>query len=322
MVIAELLAIVLTAAQADGSWEQLLSEFALISLFVQWVALCDVAVLCALRARLAGRSDALAAGLGFALLQLVTLGVTLAMGWIVEYTGLALVLPQDWFGTQLQKNLAISVVVTAVALRYFHVQSQLRRRLAAEAEARVQALQARIRPHFLFNSMNTIASLTRIDAGKAESAVQDLSELFRASLAEQDRVSLAQEIETTRTYLRMEKLRLGDRLREEWRLTAGDYETPLPALSLQPLVENAVYHGIEHLPQGGTIGIEVSDEDDRILVAVENPLDEGIEPRPGNRMAQDNVRQRLALAYGSDDLLKVVRGPGRYRVEMRLPRRG
>ena len=322
MVIAELLAVVLTAAQYGVDQQDLLVKFALVSLFVQWVAMCDLAVLCTLRGRMARLSDRWAGLLGFVLLQLVTLAVTLAMGAIVGFTGLALILPQDWFGDQLRQNLVISAVVTAVALRYFYVQSQLRRRLAAEAEARVQALQARIRPHFLFNSMNTIASLTRIDAAKAEQAVQDLSELFRASLAERDHLSLAEEIETTRTYLRMEQLRLGPRLQCDWRVDVDAAAYRLPALTLQPLVENAVYHGIEQLPEGGCIAIRIDAPEGELRIRVGNPLNPQVPVRPGNRIAQDNVRQRLALAYGSADRLQVEQSATHYRVELRIPANG
>ena len=119
----------------------------------------------------------------------------------------------------------------------------------------LQALQARIRPHFLFNSMNTIASLTHDQPDLAEQAIENLSDLFRASLAAEASISLQQELELTRSYIDLESLRLGERLEVNWHLPEREPSLNLPALTLQPLVENAIYHGIEPLSSGGSIDI-------------------------------------------------------------------
>jgi len=139
------------------------------------------------------------------------------------------------------RNVAIGLIVTGLALRYFYVAHEWRRSVELRAAARVLALQARIRPHFLFNSMNTIAALTRSNPPRAEEAVQDLADLFRATLADKGTITLAEELEVARTYQRMEQLRLGARLQVEWRTDALPADALVPGLVIQPLLENAIY---------------------------------------------------------------------------------
>ena len=147
-------------------------------------------------------------------------------------------------------------MVTALALRYFYVTHEWRHNVELQAKARVHALQARIRPHFLFNSMNTIAALTRSNPARAEEAVQDLAELFRANLNEKrSQIPLAEEIDVARTYQRMEQLRLGDRLRVDWKVDSLPTDALVPGLTLQPLLENAIYHGVEPRPDGGVVTV-------------------------------------------------------------------
>ena len=169
--------------------------------------------------------------------------------------------PESWFPSNhwffLSRNLAVGTLITGLALRYFYVSHQWQRNVRRQAEARNIALQARIRPHFLFNSMNTIAALTRTNPEAAEASVLDLADLFRASLNDsREMVELAQEIDITRRYERMEKQRLGDRLTVRWQLQDLPMHARIPSLTLQPLVENAIYHGVEPLPDAGTVEIE------------------------------------------------------------------
>jgi two-component system sensor histidine kinase AlgZ len=187
-------------------------------------------------------------------------------------------------------------------LRYLYVRHQWQQQIQAEAQARVQALQARIRPHFLFNSMNSIAALTRSDSERAELAVQDLADLFRVSLRDaSERVTLEEEIDIAQRYLRLESLRLGDRLRVDWSIERLPRKRLVPSLILQPLLENAVYHGIEPLPEGGRIAIDGAAEGRRIDIRIRNPktCGRGTAHRSGNRIALDNIRLRLQLAFGS-----------------------
>lgn len=316
IVMAELLVFVLVAARPGTAFGRL-ESLALLTLFVQWVAMVDLALLCSTRHRLARLDDRWAALLAFALLQAVTITFTVlgqyALSWLGLRTSLA------GLGVTVIENTAISAVVTAVALRYFYVTAQWRRKVEAAAQSRVQALQARIRPHFLFNSMNTIASLTRSAPDAAEQAVEDLSELFRASLAEKPLLTVADEIELVRSYLRIEQQRLGERLQIEWDLDPRADEGRLPALTLQPLVENAVYHGIEPMAGGGRLRVRTRRDDHAIGIEIDNPVPARARSNPGHRMAQDNVRQRLAWAHGEAGVLETADHDGEYRVTIRIP---
>jgi two-component system sensor histidine kinase AlgZ len=210
-----------------------------------------------------------------------------------------------------------------VLLRYLYVQQQWRLHVHAQARARVQALQARIRPHFLFNSMNTISSLIRGRPRDAEQAVEDLSELFRASLKAEEFIPLRDELGITRNYLDIEHLRIGDRLRVSWSVDEQvDLDIPVPCLSLQPLVENAVYHGIEPRIEGGEISISVGKRGEQLFIQVRNPLPDKAHLRRGHHMAQDNIRQRLELSYGQRAGLVVKELEQAYEVVLSLPSRG
>lgn len=319
MVIAQLLVFVLVAA-TPGDWFERLRSLAMMSLFIQWVAIVDIALLCGLQARLARLDDRLSALAAFGLLQLVTLSFT----WIAHAIARFLVLPLGMveLSTLLLQNGVISVIVSAIVLRYFYVTAQWQRDVETSATAQVQALQARIRPHFLFNSMNTIASLTRSDPATAEHAVEDLAELFRASLAHKTVVPLSEELELVGSYLRIEGQRLGGRLEVEWDLDTNADEIEIPALSLQPLVENAVYHGIEQCTAGGRIGIATRRDAKAVTITITNPLPASPRPSKGHRIAQDNVRQRLAFAYGEGARMDVQDRDGDYEVRIRIPLAG
>jgi len=320
ILIAELLAIVLALAQ-PGAWLERLRFLAVVSLFVQWVALTDAAVLCSCRkwfSRLGNRGAAVTV---LVLLQLITLTFTLLAYWLLEFLALSLTLAPGWLTDRLVANGLISVTVTSVALRYFYVQHQWKLNVEAEARSRIAELQARIRPHFLFNSMNTIASLARSDSRKTEQVVEDLAEVFRATLGKRDRLTLAEELELARSYLRIEALRLGERLRVEWRIEPDVEQIVVPALTLQPLVENAVYHGIETLPEGGVIKIAAGRDADRIIIDISNPVARaGPNARSsGNQLALVNIEQRLQLMFSRSDVLKVGEYPERFEVQLRLP---
>ncbi|MCC8998933.1 MAG: histidine kinase, partial [Candidatus Contendobacter sp.] len=192
----------------------------------------------------------------------------------------------------------------------------------AEARARLRALQARIHPHFLFNTLNTIASLIPGQPDRAEQAVLDLADLLRSALAHREPIALHQELELTRRYLAIERLRLGDRLRVDWRLDPDlPLDLPIPALLLQPLVENAIQHGIQCLPEGGILIIQIEKHAAALRITVINPQprDSGERPRAGQRIAQDNIRQRLQLAYATPDPLAITETPDHYQVSFTIP---
>jgi two-component system, LytTR family, sensor histidine kinase AlgZ len=202
-----------------------------------------------------------------------------------------------------------------------------RRLSPALAEARLQALQARIRPHFLFNSLNSVLSLMRSDANRAETALENLAELYRALMADNRQLStLAKELDLARAYLDLEALRLGDRLAVDWRVDAAAGDAPVPALVLQPLLENAVCHGIEPHAEGGRIGVDIFTRDGQLNVVVRNPCAAGeaaaggaSPSRRGNRMALSNIRERLALHFDAEARLSAHRVGGEFVVQMVIP---
>ena len=314
VVSAELLAIVLTlgAFPAPGEFW---SELSLRSLYIQWVALSVAALYCGLRAPL-GRLGHAAAGV---LAWLLILLVVVAVFFAAQALNLG-----RWPNplVVLLHHLAIGGIVGAVLLRYLYEQHRERQRELAESQARLQALQARIRPHFLFNSMNTIASLTRVDPDLAEQVVEDLSDLFRATLSDAaDLSTLEREFELARGYLRIESQRLGERLQVRWDVDSVPLSVRLPALLLQPLLENAVYHGVEPATGGGEITISGRSRDGVLSLAVRNTLPAGPPRtmRPGNRMAQQNVRERLDAAFGHSAGMVVGEVDGCYQVRVHLP---
>jgi two-component system sensor histidine kinase AlgZ len=170
--------------------------------------------------------------------------------------------------------------------------------------------------------MNTIAALTRSDPARAEEAVEDLADLFRATLRDSHSpLRLKEELELTRIYQRIEALRLGDRLKVTWDVAELPMRALVPGLTVQPLLENAIYHGIEPLPTGGTVTVAGRVVNGEIELVVTNPvaLDGAVSERSGNRLALDNIRQRLALAYGARGSLSVEQQPDQYRVTVRFP---
>ena len=321
VVIAELLALLLALAYLFTAefWYRL----GLISLFIQWVGLTSAALLCGLRPLFARMGNLASAISAYGLLLLIT-ALLSELAFLLEHRhGLPLGIGALGHGSFLLRNLAIGAIIHALVLRYLYVQHQWRRQVEAEALARLQALRARIRPHFLFNSLNTIASLTRSQPAVAEEAVQDLADLFRATLGDaRDRVSLAEEIAITRQYVQLEALRLGDRLDVDWELIDLPDQLLVPSLLLQPLVENAIYHGIEPLAEGGVIRVWARADARQVIIRVSNPTPaaDNRKAREGNRIAQDNIRQRLALAYGELASLRAGQREDRYEVELRFPR--
>ncbi|HED19110.1 MAG TPA: sensor histidine kinase [Gammaproteobacteria bacterium] len=316
VLIAELLAIVLVLANSHNDpW----SELGLTSLFVQWIALSSAAVLCLARPMLMRVSNT-AAALTSYLLLLLTTAVVSELAY--QLAGLQTQSGGVGHAGFLFRNLGMSAIISALVLRYLYVQHQWRQKIQAEAQARVQALQARIRPHFLFNSMNSIASLTRSDPVRAEQAVQDLADLFRISLHDAaERVTLEDELDVAQGYLRMEALRLGDRLQVEWDIERLPRKRLIPSLILQPLLENAVYHGIEPLPQGGLISISGSAEGRRITITISNPrAPDSAGKRQGNQIALENIRLRLQLAFGEQAGVALRDAGDRFETTLYFPR--
>lgn len=318
VILAELFAFILTLTTYPFSSDPW-GDLALTSLFMQWAGLTSALVLCFSRRLLSNLRDATAGLLAYVML-LATIAL-LSEATFVLLPRAASPLFTTSHGEFLLRNLAIGAIVIALALRYFYVQHQWKQRTRAEAEARLQALQARIRPHFLFNSINTVTSLIHSQPDVAEEALLDLADLFRASLGdEKRRIPFSDEVALTRRYLHMEALRLGERLRLEWDSSEIPDEALIPALTLQPLVENAVYHGIEPQPAGGTVSLTGRVNGNKLHLSLSNPLPPADYPRKrGNRMALENIRERLAVHYGKSATLRLEESDGLFTVNLTLP---
>jgi two-component system sensor histidine kinase AlgZ len=323
VLVAELVAVTLSLARPSAAF---LTELARISLFLQWLGLTSAAVLCYTRKFLARFSVPRATALSFLLLMANTALISEAAlyfgGSFGEQDPTAALFPKDHWPFLL-RNEGICVIVAALLLRYFFVTHQWQSHVRAEARSRIEALQARIRPHFLFNSLNTIAALTRSDPARAEEAVEDLADLFRATLRDSHSpLRLKEELELSRIYQRIEQVRLGERLKVRWNVAELPMRAFVPGLTVQPLLENAIYHGIEPLEHGGTVTVTGRVTNGRIEIVVANPVapprDDTVE-RAGNRLALENIRQRLQLAYGGAGAIEVEQPEGEYRVTIRFP---
>ncbi len=323
VLISELLALVLTLARPDRVG--FLQELARISLFMQWLGLTSATLLCYSRRFLARLAVPTATACVFALLLVNTAvlsEIAFRLGMSLSASGISETLFPESRWSFLLRNLGICAIVTALLLRYFFVAHAWQRHIRAEARSRINALQARIRPHFLFNSMNTIASLTRTSPKLAEEAVEDLADLFRATLKDSSTpLRLKEELELSRMYQRIEALRLGDRLAVSWDVQALPMRAFVPSLTIQPLLENAIYHGIEPLDCGGTVDVHGCLDNGDIVLTVTNPVsaDGRRSSREGSQTAIDNIRQRLDLAYGDRGRLEVSADDGRYTVTLRFP---
>lgn len=287
-------------------------------LFVTWLALVIAVALCKLRQllqRLPGHMPYLGVWLAIVLIVLTASAVA---RWLDGALQMHLI------GSSLlifiRDNTLIAGLLGAAMLRYFYVLAQWQARLSAVTRAQVEALQARIRPHFLFNSMNTVAALIRVNPAAAERTVEDLSELFRAALGQHDTGddTVGDELALLERYLAIEQLRLGARLQVQRELDDLPLDFPLPRLLLQTLVENAVRHGIQPLRGGGIILLRGSRIGNGICIEIINPLPDS-PPRPGNGHGLDSVRKRIAYRYGPQSIVEAGPQGGQFVVRLQLP---
>jgi len=320
VLMSELLALIFALVRPPAA--DFLTNLGRISILMLWLGLTSAGLLCVLRNAVSKLSTAMTTGVVIA----IVLANIFVLSSVIVFAGFwlgggePLNFFPDAYVPFLIRNLLIGLIVTALLLRYFFVSHQWRQTVQAEARSRIDALQARIRPHFLFNSMNTIASLTRSDPGRAEEAVEDLADLFRATLSDAGRLlSLSEELELTRIYQRIEQLRLGERLHVVWNVDALPMHALIPGLTIQPLLENAIYHGIEPLDGGGTVTVTGASHDGEIEITIANPLGPDGDRHTGQRMALNNIRERLRLAYEGRGSLEIDAGADSYRVTVRIP---
>lgn len=301
---------------APGSLHDL-ADYSTAVLFAVWLALIIAVLLCRLSKLLVRVPPWAAYGAIWLLMLLVVVFASAVVAWLDQRLGTGLTpLPASRF---VLGNGMVAGLIGALLLRYFHVLAQWQDRTRAVAQARSEALQARIRPHFLFNSMNTVIALVRLDPNAAERTIENLSELFRAALgADGKSGTLGEELDLVDRYLAIEQLRLGDRLEVVRELESVPRDMPLPRLLLQPLVENAVYHGVQSRREGGSVRIASRIADDMLELVIENPLSQNSVGN-GHGHAQDNVRHRIEYYYAGRGVLETETVAGRYRVTVRLP---
>lgn len=288
----------------------------IISLCTHWITLLSIGVLCPFLPKLAKRSLSLA----LFVICLVLLLVTLSLSWIVwhgfpEAFGQNLV-----FEHFVSANLILALVVGLLAGQLVLIHAERARLIAAQSSAELDAFQARIQPHFLFNSLNALAELVHQSPADAEQALLDLADLFRAAMQAGSLLSLEQELELVRKYLALEQWRLGEKLQIEWHLPAVLPMVKLPALTLQPLVENAVRYGIEPSKVAVVIRLEVVLSRKQIAIVLTNPLCDGISSvRQQNGLALQNIQARLELLYGERQQFSCRRLDNHFRVKLVLP---
>ncbi|EAR11017.1 sensor histidine kinase [Reinekea blandensis] len=309
ILVSELCVLVWTLTELPFSWAQL----GLRSITVQWIVLLSAAALCQLRPLLSRFS--LRTG------WLLCFVVILVTGLTVIGLGYWLVRPQAFsVGHFFRLGLAVSILA-AMVLRYFQILQQVIENNQAEVSSRLDALQARIKPHFLFNSLNTISELIATRPQAAEDAVENLSTLFRANLRQTSSFcALQQEIDLVKGYLELEQWRLGERLSVDWQESLDDPSAAVPVLCLQPLVENAIVHGIAPQPSGGCIRVSVLQSPRVTTLMVENPIDPTRPGHTGHGVGLDNVRHRLSVLYGDAARCQVEQSDRLYKVTVVLPR--
>lgn len=307
LVLANLFLIAFAVVKAS-SWDAFSVEFVGMAAFAEPILITTLAMLCFSRPALQrmGYAPSLAA---LALFEI-------ALVWIVFEISARLALEPR--SVSFPQVALLTLFVTGGVVAYFDLRARALE--PAVAEARIQSLQARIRPHFLYNSINAVLSLIRSEPRRAERALEDLADLFRVLMAEHRTLApIANEIELVRQYLALESLRLGERLRVAWRTEGMPADALVPPLVLQPLVENAVYHGIEPCPEGGEIGIDVGLAGGQLQMILTNPYPRESRQSAGNRMAIANIRERLQLHFDAEASMRSEVTDGVYRVTIRMP---
>ena len=302
------LALTVVAAMLKSStWGGFLQQWLAIVAVVQPIAILSVLLL--------GASNAWLHGLEYrpavALIVLVELVITLL---VLRFGALILETEVEDSG----RDAFFAVATTFALLGYFNLRN--RALSPALSEARLQALQARIRPHFLFNSINAVLSLIRAEPRRAETALEDMADLFRVLMADnRDLAPLEKEVELCRQYLALEQLRLGERLKIDWHVDKMPRDALMPPLVLQPLLENAVYHGIEPSIEPGVVSVNIYHVRDQVHMVLRNPYRRDGSHHAGNKMAMGNIRERLALHFDAEASLQARVGEDEYEVHITIP---
>ncbi|MBK8063394.1 MAG: histidine kinase [Betaproteobacteria bacterium] len=302
------LAALAAAFYAEPVWGEGMERFVRDATLLEPALLSTLVVLYAASPHLAG----LRFPLGHAAVVCIALAIAAGV-WL-----LAAPLISDTSPANLARALAFAGCGAAAMLAYLRLHAKAYS--PALAEARLQALQARIRPHFLFNSLNAVLSLIRRDPRRAEQALEDLADLFRVLMSDgRSFVRLADEIALIERYASIESLRLGERLRMTWEIDLAPLEALLPPLVLQPLLENAIYHGVEPGTGPGEVLVRIERRANRVRVTIANPYHAEHADRHGNRMALENLRERLLLFFDAEARLETRTAGGRFELELEFP---
>lgn len=308
------LVVALAPGRGDGRW----TYFALASLFAQWVSLLSLGTMYLARASLARLRPQQVAWVALGVVVVHTLAVV---------AGARIVLGGAWGGAGLEWSTVslqvagIAATVGLLGLAAFRNHWHARRAAVRLKQAELEALQARIRPHFLFNTLNTATALVHGRPDQAEQLLLDLADLFRAALAGPREISLADELSLARRYLEIEALRCGERLRVHWDLPEDIPDLKVPALSIQPLVENAVRHGVERSQRGGRIEIALTVTATHVIVRIRNPLFLSDQERPvSHHVGLTAAQARIEAMTGGRGSVETGRQGEHYVATVRLPR--
>lgn len=306
--------VLVTLASASGL-KAAFAAFLTAAAIAEPAALVTLALLCPLRKAVNGSPRVLQWAIGLGVAGAVTTLVCLVVSSVLapDLRGLDLI---GWAASKglLAAGIAAALIIW-LSLRNLALQP-------AQAEGRLQALQARIRPHFLFNSLNTVLGLMRSDARQAERTLENLADLFRVFMKDsRELVPLDEEVLLCKEYLEIEKLRLTERLGVRWQVEDMPGDALLPSLLLQPLIENAVHHGIEPRSERGQITITIAKTGERVRVDIVNPLADAQPTRPGNQMALSNIRERLSLTFDVEGQLVTAAEDGLFRATLVFPYR-
>ncbi len=311
------LALVLALAEAQA-WSNLQFNHVIqYILYINWILLAFTAWVDFFQNRLKKMGDLSAVIFGFALLELIVFVTTIVLNSVLHWGGNFSLnrLTSAIVFDNVVLHLSYGALLGAFCLRYIYMRGQWFKQQNSELNARVQAMQARIHPHFLFNSLNSVVSLISIDPDKAEQMLIDLSKLFRVSFQELKLVSLAEEIELSEKYIRIEQIRLGDRLNVEWNIQQPQLlkQVKIPLLTLQPLIENSIFHGVEQRHINAKIGILVEILQNQVTIVITNPfIQDRINSREGHGIALDNVKQRLKAHFGESVQFRSIAGKERF----------
>ncbi|HTH80377.1 MAG TPA: histidine kinase [Ramlibacter sp.] len=300
------LVVAIGAMFTETSVQEWLFRLSLLSAAALPAALAWLVIACALKVVLEGlpalAQQAFGIGLG-AVCGVFGCGLVLALDFTVR---------PPWIASAFLGALLAAALVAALVLR-------AKARTPADTAARLAELQARIRPHFLFNTLNSAIALVQDDPRRAEAILEDLSDLFRHALVDSgESVTLADEIALARRYLDIEQVRFGDRLKVEWAIDPEAGEARVPPLLLQPLVENAVKHGVEPSDAGAHVKVTTQRRGERVVVKVTNTVPSG-QGRPGHGVAQANVQARLRLLHDVECQFQTALKDGVYQVRMEVP---